>query len=637
MADVRRIVTISPTGTVTSLVDFEGTNYASERDTFTVTPPSVTPILSQAQRQYGGAKTVGQIHANGSISLVLLVTGSSFDNAMLNVSSTLQVLLTPRTDLYFEWRPQGVTNSVYYQIVGPPQYSSTYSWIQWQGTKRLPIKLEIPVAPLARGPVTTYSGSSGFPDVLQLPSVPGDAPALVDMQLQCTGGSDAPIWALFGWWKKPLPFNTVLNGGFELNTQGWATSGLIFNAAPTSVARITSAFKYGTASMQVVASTSANSGPEFTVFRPFRAGQVYTLKAWVHANSGADTVQLIVGQSGGAHFATGTATATSTTWTELSVAWTPDVDMAYAIIGIRHVAASAFTFEVDGVRLYEGATEPTLGSDGMGAHAPLGVIQAEYASSITGALAVTANVSLFGGYGLQASSLSGAGSTSATWNIDPSVVAQDDFANGVVDIEVFARVRASAQTPTFTASIAPASGFGSPTYTNEYGSAGKLVKSTASANGYMSRLGTITMSVDPFTPILWNLKIAAAWGPATSAGGITIDYIVLVPSRARAVSKSGVSPDAYYPKFIPTTASTLKTIYGKDLSGSIGPAGANQGRDSGLGGSLMEIPPGNVEFLVKLSSAVCDDPSTTAVEPTITHSGLWTARVTPRYFLVKGA
>jgi hypothetical protein len=641
MADVRRIVTISPvTGTVTSLVDFEGANFASERDTFTVSPPAVTPIQSQAQRQYGGSRTVGQIHGNGSISLVLLVTGSSFDNAMLNVSSTLQILLTPRTDLFFEWRPQGVTNSVYYQITGPPAYSSTYSWIQWQGTKRLPIKLEIPVAPLARGPVVTYTGTATLPEVIQLPNIPGDAPALVDVSLTASGGN-APIWALFGWWKKPLPFNMVTNGGFQSNTTGWSITGLTHNAQPTSITRITSTGQSGSTSAQVVSPATANTGPEYTVTRPFRAGQQYTVKAYIHANSGSDTVQLIVGQAGAGHFATSAATATSTTWTQITCTWTPDVDMSYAVIGIRHVAASAFTWEFDSVRMFEGTVDPALGTDGMGGTAPVGILQAEYASVAT-TYALDSNSVYLNNFAMTTPTASGAGSAALNWQVDPSVITQDDFASGTVDIEVYARMRVTGmQAPTAVASISTGNGFGAPTYTNEYGAAGKTFTNFIGTNSFFGpaivRLGTLTMTVDPYTPTMWLLQVALSWGASSVSASSTIDYVMMVPARARALSKTGVAPDSYYPKFIGTTSSVQKTIFGRDLSGAIGVAGTNLGRDSGLGGSLIEVPPGNVEMLLKLSSAVADDPSSSVNEVTLTHNTTWTAKVTPRYFLAKGA
>ena len=68
----------------------------------------------------------------------------------------------------------------------------------------------------------------------------------------------------------------------------------------------------------------------------------------------------------------------------------------------------------------------------------------------------------------------------------------------------------------------------------------------------------------------------------------------------------------------------------------MGSAAASAGTDSGLGGSLIEIPAGTTEFFVKLSSLVPDDPTPDTTSEQLSHTGVTGAfEITPRYWIVK--
>ena len=68
----------------------------------------------------------------------------------------------------------------------------------------------------------------------------------------------------------------------------------------------------------------------------------------------------------------------------------------------------------------------------------------------------------------------------------------------------------------------------------------------------------------------------------------------------------------------------------------MGSAAASAGTDSGLGGSLIEIPAGTTEFFVKLSSLVPDDPTSDTTSEQLSHTGVTGAfEITPRYWIVK--
>lgn len=267
--------------------------------------------------------------------------------------------------------------------------------------------------------------------------------------------------------------------------------------------------------------------------------------------------------------------------------------------------------------------------------APFGIIEAETGASLA-TWANTANASYRGGNGLQVTT-AGAGTASALFAIDPSVMAPDEFTPGEVQIEVWARVllQSTLVSPRLTLSLEPFAGtsFGGAQYSAEYGSVGKLLTLPSTTNVLrLVKLGTLSMPVDAAAPLKWNLKVAASWA-AGSTGAFGLDYLELVPARQRALSPSAKPNDATYPDFIASTGATTKTIR-SDLSGRVASGAGNAGRDSGLGGALIELPPGNVDLAVMLSSVVADDPTVDASTMQISHTAVTgNVRVTPRVWL----
>ena len=85
--------------------------------------------------------------------------------------------------------------------------------------------------------------------------------------------------------------------------------------------------------------------------------------------------------------------------------------------------------------------------------------------------------------------------------------------------------------------------------------------------------------------------------------------------------------------FIASTSDTTKTVRA-DLSGAVASATANAGADTGLGGSRLWLPPGNVDLLVKLSSTVPDDPTVDASDEQLSHTSVTGAvSLVTRYWL----
>jgi hypothetical protein len=219
-------------------------------------------------------------------------------------------------------------------------------------------------------------------------------------------------------------------------------------------------------------------------------------------------------------------------------------------------------------------------------------------------------------------------------DIDPSTIQRDDFTRNEVQLEVWARMAVSTtHTVTVITSLESKASTGATSrYTAEYGNAGKLLEV---ANGtYYYRLGTVPAVVDPNNPAVYTLKIAPTFA-ATSAVEFSIDHVVILPARQRALTPTDRKPDSSYPKFISRNASTsaVKKTVRSDLSGWISTSSAALYPDSGLGGQLLEIPAGNVDLFIKGTRGVPDD-VTTADDTTQTLT--ITGTIIPRYFLGRG-
>lgn len=483
MSERRRIVTLDAAGSPTTVLDLESPPFMPTRGTTVIKPPPPNAILAKRERRHGGSSVVGELHDNGSFSWKSLVQGTSSDNVLANLESALAVFESTRTDLFFEWRPEGATNSTFYDLGGPITWTPTYEWAQFLGSQSMYVDVEIPVNPLGRlTPQSFTISSTSLPAIISLTGVGGTAPALADVTLNTSGGS-APIWALFGWTPHP----------------------------PAS-----------------------------------------------------------------------------------SLAGTPP--------------------------------------------APFGIIEAETAASLTAWAAIGTDATYRGSNGIRVAT-SGAGTAQASYTIDPSVMTVDDFAFGEIDFEVWVRyeIAVGVVAPNLKASLlAQNNAVFANAYASPYGSAGKtVVLPSAGTVKRFTRLGVITAGVDPSQAAAARLVIDGAWA-AGSTGNFGLDYLVLVPVRSRACSKSGVANDGTYPRFIGSTSSISKTIRGNDLSGLVGLGAGAKSHHSGIGGSLIELPPGNVDLLIKLSSLVPDDPTVDATTEALAHSSVTgTVVITPRVWLAK--
>lgn len=465
--------------------------------------------------------------------------------------------------------------------------------------------------------------------------IPGSAPAKVDVELYQTEGA-LQVWGMLGWSPKFQPWNMVINGNFVDDADGWsvgATAGGLHSAG-TSVTRLqdTLLLEYG----QVVTPATSGAGVHYKIYRRFLRGETITMKMKVRrSTTGTASVSAGVGSSSTSFGGSGTVTVNGDDWTELTATWTPTGNSTEAFVYLKSEAATGYTLRFKDVRVYRGTVEPTKTTqiNGRGGNPPFGRIKATTrdASRSTGWNSITEGST---DTHLVSSSQSPAWETI----IDPSLLATDPFSGEETQLEVWGVVSVNSAPAKITASMRPYSLVGTQRFTNEWGSAGKVVEPVGSsgANWRIIRLGTISVLAKPDLPDLYRLRIT--FGKYTAASiSVALREVFLVQPSRRALGPTGKANDSAYPRLFPS-AQARKRIF-HDLAAESGEAWrTSMFPDHGLGGSFIEFPAGdNVVFLIT-SQSVPDDP--TGDELIVEHDedmlgvGM-VLDVTPRWFLLR--
>jgi hypothetical protein len=475
-----------------------------------------------------------------------------------------------------------------------------------------------------------------LPELLSLyGTIPGDGPSLFDVYITPSGGSAAPVWSALGWWPRAGAHNLCQNGDFEsglLLALGWSVAAVTnINAAASSITQTADANIFGAFVGRIVTPATVDSGANFRIFRRFKKGVTYTFDVWVRAPSGATTnVYARMGNGVANDKATSGNTALSAAKQKLTVAWTPSADRDDAHIAINIAAATGTTFDIDGVTVYEGVVAPTgpNQTEGRGGFPPFAVVEAENALVASGA--VTSNANFRSGFGIATTSR-------AKVVIDPSLARQDDYTQGDIAIEVWARLEVGAteggSSLPLKLSAQPISASANlPTlYSEEFGTSGHIIVQPSSGTvRRFVRAGTLRLPTNAgrYLVVVEN----------TGASTISYDYLLLVPANGRALGPSGKANDSSFPKFVPVTSEVTRRIR-SDLSGTLNePAtGTAEIAAPGLGGSLLEFPSVDIDAVLKLSSLVPDDPTSDTTTEQLAHSATVHFAVTPRWRLGRGS
>jgi hypothetical protein len=255
---------------------------------------------------------------------------------------------------------------------------------------------------------------------------------------------------------------------------------------------------------------------------------------------------------------------------------------------------------------------------------PVGVHEAESAGNII-TWTVQSDATYRGGSGLKGS---GAGGGVANFTLVEALAADDWSDTASVDVWARVQLASTLVTPKIWAWLLTSGGVN--LYAEPYGVGGKLlsVPSTGTAFRFI-HLGSLPLS----TAIGNTLRVQLATA-AGSSGTFGLDYLVTVPSAARALGPTGKPNDASYPDFLRGTTSTVKTVFA-NLSATLGSPLAF---DTGLGGSPIEMDPGTNTLVIKYSSLVPDDPTVDATTEQLSHAlTACSLFVWPRYYLARGA
>ena len=228
-------------------------------------------------------------------------------------------------------------------------------------------------------------------------------------------------------------------------------------------------------------------------------------------------------------------------------------------------------------------------------------------------------------------------------------VSTDGLTGRSVDIEVWGRVVVASATvsPRLIVSAGPrgVSG-GAEIFTNEHGQAGAPVIYASGTSGGIVKLGTLTLPVRGVSP-LWWAKLDLTWG-AGSSGSFVVDWLMLVPAGQRACSPTDEPLDEAYPRFMGSGTGGGGKIVLPDLAGRAfdntgvtlpldldpgDPDPPELGAGTGLGGSLLEFPTGDVTLAVITSACVPGSTGTDAKTMSLTAG----VELLERHFLLAGA
>ncbi len=689
MADRLRMVRRTA-GRLVTLIDFsDGASVTPVRDSFKIEAPQSERSMARSRSRYGGSRQVGERAGNGAISFVVGIHhDDEADTALERWGRIATFAASYIPGSMIEWRPEGATSSTFYELMGSATTRDPgYSWAAFVGARWLTMELRWEVAPLALLPPMDFAERWNDDSI-----VDGDwavtTGAATDFtiasgSLTVTGGLLTTIRRLrrdhegyeLGDGQMTVAYHTpatgtIANFTMALGMHGTTAGGYLMAYVQGAAIRLYKVTPDHTATQFTVGTITALALDTDYWLRFRIQGNDLTAEHWTAAPTPLGTPALTITHTlvGGdiATYASGKASiawwtplaATAriddvgfesftyrnvTTPTVVNLSAVPGDAPALVDLDITTSGAGAGSGGAAGTggesypvwALIGWASTPATPASGV---APFGIIEGSTRTSVT-TWVTTNDADYRGGSGLQATA-SGAGTASAVWSIDPSVMAADDFAQNI-GLDVYARVELDGDlvSPALQLSVYPSLtiGFGAYRYASPFGSAGKLLTKPGDVNADFRfvHLGVVSLPVDVERAQPLGLTLSATWG-AGSSGVFGVDYLVIVPRGQHVRSPEGQPLDSYFPKWVESTSQTQRIIRGVDASGIIAQPPSPGSFHHGLGGAgSVEFPPGPVSAVVKLSSMVCDDPTTTLTDSEFEeHPATLHFAVQPRTYLV---
>lgn len=663
-----RLVDFTVGGRPFGVLDLEDGVFLSKvKGTMQVRPGQRTVSQARLPGRYGGTRATDAREENAELAWTCAVVATSEDQALTKAGDLLAKLADMSVGRMVEFRPRGATYPTFLDIRGPGVANPVYDADLLEQQNAFLVELAVPVAPLGEmhrldvfddfsvDSLADYTDDGGKANLsVTGGQLQGNGTAagllhsarghlLVDSQqtLKLTTGAAVsqdirlkarivgPIDFLYLRWQGTTLSLNDRNSGAPtvLASAAWAAAanttywvrfrleGAVlvaegFTAAPTPMATpaATATFTLTGATLTKYGNAASLVGPNLAAYAADYRFDDYRIEPYTYRNQTLPK-QIALGGS-----VPGDAPALVDVHVTPSGGAAPPV---WALVGWTERPSTPLASSVT----------------------PIGIIEAETAVALS-QWAVTADVDYRGGSGVQ---LTAAGELEsfAEWRVDPSTLVADDFTQGEVEIEVWARVELAATltTPRLTISAYPSAGvnYGVSRYSAEFGTAGRFVVEPSSGTVFrLVRLGTLSFYVDRLRPVAWLLRLAGAV-LAGSTGVFGVDQLLLVRVAGRAVSgPTGRVLDNDYPKFAATTAQ-LTRIWRSDGAGFTVEPGGNPFPSYGGAGAPLEFRPGAVDVLVALSSLVPDDPTASTATEQEDYSASVHFGVTPRVRLLRGA
>lgn len=168
--------------------------------------------------------------------------------------------------------------------------------------------------------------------------------------------------------------NLIGNPSFETDTTGWSVAGDAFTNAATSITRVASDAKYGSARADLTMA-NVNDGAFYAITATFVAGVTYDFGIWIKATTGTPAVEVGLGSNGTpADFSSFAGSAGTGGYALFNGSWTPSADRTDAHFFVRSDAGITIVPKLDGAFVYRrpGPSALTTYSDtgpgGGGAH-----------------------------------------------------------------------------------------------------------------------------------------------------------------------------------------------------------------------------------------------------------------------------
>lgn len=684
--DQRAIVDMLPGGQLIEVQSLEdrGNGIATDRDTWKITPAPRRTRFVTSERRYAGATAVGEAHDNATIGGTWRIQPavgatdpvsdamsrwSSFtaacDNAILG-----EAIAGSSVGRYIAWRPTGAERVTLAPLRGPGIWTPTYSANQFMQGQWIQMEAAFPVAPLME-----YQPLDVFDDFSY---DTGDYTfELGGLTATLGGGAVVPLTV--------QPKKLTHTGRGHLYGDVQATIKLTPGSSP-GIADYGILLKFDDLSNYIICRLDA-TGPGL-IISSVNSGTVTTLASVGGPTTSAGVPYWLRGRIEGnvvfVEFFTSKPTPTGTpaystfftltgsnatkfgsgTDGKVGFSWTPDSLTAR----LDDFEIKAFTYnnrtlpariKLDGnipgdapakADLYvtpSGGTDPpvfalaALVESSTSSTTPYGVIEAETGANLSGFTSggVTGASS---GFALRATP-SGAGSASVSYTVDPSDISPEPYDGRQVFIEVWVRYfvlgASSLVSPRMGCSLTNVNGttFGQERFSDgPFGAIGSPVVVPSSGDVFrVMRLGVLT-ATNEWASQQMLLKVFMTWaaGSTSPANGVGIDQLYLLPAKARICSPTRKALDSSYPRFVQSTAQTTRRI-SSDLRGWTQNPVATSGwyPDTPLSGAPLEPRPGNIDLIMKLSSLVPDDPSSTSLSEQLGHTTTVQVAVTPRALL----